>query len=196
MRNSKTIPFFTILFLIVVQCKKVPADFNILSAPDNWRKETIAFPLSFAQSLDHKGTEYVRFAPGWGKQGSDEYFSYSFLWYLENDPQLSSSNLESQLAVYFDGLMQEFSTTNASRAAAIPKTTAFFEKINNHTYAGKVLTYDAFITKKELNLNIVATYMYCKKTDRHIIQFKISPQPIAHAVWNKLNEVIINIDCI
>ncbi|MFD2562161.1 hypothetical protein [Aquimarina rubra] len=196
MRNSKTIPFFIVLSLILIQCKKEHNVINLLSAPDNWRKETITFPLSFAKSLEHKGTEYVRFAPGWGKQGSEEFFSYAFLWYLDNDPQLSSNRLESELEMYFDGLMQVVSNSDEDSAEAIPKAKAFFEKVDDHSYAGKVITYDAFTTKKEVHLNIVATYNYCENTNKHLVLFKISPQPIDHIIWDKLNKVNPNIDCI
>ncbi|WP_378174776.1 hypothetical protein [Aquimarina sp. SS2-1] len=192
MRFSKTIPFFIILSLTFIQCKKEPSDINLLSAPNNWRKETIPFPLSFAKSIQHRGTEYVRFSPGWGKQGSEEYFSYVFLWYLDNDPQLSDRQLESELEVYFDGLMQEVK----DRDETILKAKAFFEKIDDQSFAGKVITYDAFTTKKEVQLNVVVTYNYCQSSNKYLLLFKISPQPIDHVIWDKLHKVNPNIDCI
>ncbi|WP_298319355.1 hypothetical protein [uncultured Aquimarina sp.] len=195
MTFSKTIPFFIIILLVCIQCKKEDPSINLLSAPDNWRKETIKFPLSFAPSLSYKGTEYVRFAPGWSKQDSKEYFSYAFLWYLDEDPKLSTSTLESELEIYFNGLVQAVSEPNSPSLDNIPKAKAFFEQIDNHSYAGKVLTYDPFTTKKGVNLNIIVTYTPCEKIDEHLVVFRISPQQIDHPVWDKLNEVKPNIDC-
>ncbi len=196
MTFPKTVPFFILIALVCIQCKKESSLIVPLSAPDNWRKETIEFPLSFAPSLDHKGTEYVRFAPGWGKQGSEEYFSYAFLWYLNENPTLSSSQIETELEAYFDGLMQAVSQPDTDSSKNIKKSKAFFEKIDGYNYAGKIITYDAFTTKKEVHLNIVATYSDCKNLDKHLVLFRISPQPIDHPVWDMLNKVFINLDCI
>ncbi|WP_299221970.1 hypothetical protein [uncultured Aquimarina sp.] len=195
MTFSKTIPFFIIILLVFIQCNKQDTSINLLSAPDNWRKETIEFPLSFAPSLNYKGTEYVRFAPGWGKQDSKEYFSYAFLWYLDEDPKLSTNTLESELEIYFNGLVQAVSEPNSQSLNNLPKAKAFFEKIDDQSYAGKVLTYDPFTTKKEVNLNIVVRHTPCKKIDKYLVIFRISPQQIDHPVWEKLNEVVVNVAC-
>ncbi|WP_299311479.1 hypothetical protein [uncultured Aquimarina sp.] len=193
---SKTIPFFIIILLVCIQCKKEDASINLLSAPDNWRKETIEFPLSFAPSINYKGTEYVRFSPGWGEHDSKEYFSNAFLWYLDEDPKLSTTTLESELEIYFNGLIQSVSEVNSQSIDNIPKAKAFFEKIDDKSYAGKILTYDAFITKKEVNLNVVVSYKTCEEIDKYLVIFRISPQQIDHPVWKKLNEVQVDLDCI
>lgn len=192
MSFSKTIPFFIIILFTSVQCKKKNLSIDPLLAPDNWRKETIAFPLSFAPSISYKGTEYVRFAPGWGKQDSEEYFSLAFLWYLDEDPKLSNNTLESKLESYFNGLMEVVSKSNSEN---IIESKAFFEKIDDQSYAGKIITYDAFTTKREVTLNIVTTYNSCKSLNKHLVLFRISPQQIDHPVWDKLNEVQVNLDC-
>ncbi|WP_299436008.1 hypothetical protein [uncultured Aquimarina sp.] len=195
MSVSKTIPFFVILLFTFTQCKKKDSSIDPLLAPDNWRKETIVFPLSFAPSLNYKGTEYVRFAPGWGKQGSEEYFTYSFLWYLDEDPKLSSSSLESEMEAYFDGLTDVVSKPESGNLKNISRTKAFFEKVDNQSFAGKIITYDAFTANKEVNLNLVATYSFCENLEKHLVLFRISPKPINHPVWDKLNEVQIDLNC-
>ncbi|WP_299180655.1 hypothetical protein [uncultured Aquimarina sp.] len=195
MINPKTIPFFIIIHLLLFGCKKEDSATNYLLAPDNWRKETIEFPLSFAPSLDYKGTEYVRFAPGWGKEGAEDYFSYAFLWYLDESPTLSSTILESQLEDYFNGLMLGNTTSSSDTSPKIKKTKAFFEKIDNVSYAGQVITYDAFTTKKEVTLNIIANYIPCNNLNKHLVIFRISPKEIDHPIWNKLNEIQISVDC-
>ncbi|MDH7445608.1 hypothetical protein [Aquimarina sp. 2201CG14-23] len=195
MSFSKTIPFFIIIIFLCIQCKKEDSSINPLLAPENWRKETIEFPLSFASSLEHKGTEYVRFAPGWSVQDSEEYFSYTFLWYIDENPKLSDKMLETEMEAYFDGLMNMVSKMNLKLFKKIPKTKAFFEKLNDHSYAGKVITYDAFTTKKEVKLNIIAEYLPCKALNKHLVFFKISPQQIDHVVWDRLDKVEIDLNC-
>lgn len=192
MSLPKTIPFFCILLVLSVQCKKESSVTNPLLAPETWRKETIDFPLSFANSLKHKGKKYVRFAPEWGEKNSDEYFTYAFLWVLEEDPNLSTTTLESELETFYDGLMGVVSASDSNTAATIPKTKAFFENINHQSYAGKVLTYDAFTTKKEVQLHLIVTKSYCKYTDTYLVLFKISPKTVNHNVWDILHKIKVN----
>jgi len=187
MSFPKTVPFFCILLALFVQCKKDSSFTNPLLAPETWRKETLEFPLSFA-----KGKKYVRFAPGWGKKNSDEYFTYTFLWALENDPNLSATALESELETFYDGLMQVISASDKNASATIPKTKAFFEKIDDQSYAGKVLTYDAFTTKKDVQLHLVVTQSYCKNTNKYLVLFKISPKAVNHKVWDILHKIKVN----
>ena len=42
--------------------------------------------LFFAPSIKYKGVEDIRFTPGWGKAGSEEYWTYAFLWFLDDEP--------------------------------------------------------------------------------------------------------------
>lgn len=192
MSFSKTIPLFVIILFLCVQCKKNDTLVFPLSAPDNWRQETIQFPLSFAPSIEHDGTLYVRFAPGWGKQDSEEYFSYIFLWSLDQNPDLSSTSLESQMESYFDGLMNMISKSDSKNSI---KTKTFFEKIDSQSYAGKIITYDGFITKKEVSLNVVVTTTPCENLGKYLVTFRISPQDIKHPIWDTLNNVHITLNC-
>ena len=65
----------------------------LLAIEDNWRSERLSFPISFAPSLDYKGYEEVRFAKGWSKKDSDEFWTYAFVWYLDEDPELDANQL-------------------------------------------------------------------------------------------------------
>jgi hypothetical protein len=51
----------------------------VFPQPAKWTSEKIAFPISFAPKIDFKGTEDIRFTPGWGNQASEEYWSYTFV---------------------------------------------------------------------------------------------------------------------
>ncbi len=194
MSKTKTIPFF-IFLLIFIQCKKNDPQENILNAPENWRSEVIEFPLDFATSLHYSGTEHIRFAPGWGEEGANDYFSYVFLWEIDQNPMLSSKKIESEIEIYFDGLMNTVTQMNQKPLKKVPRSKAFFEKVNDSIYIGKILTYDAFTTKKEISLNSIIEYKFCNQQDRHLVLFNISPQTLEHPIWKKMKNVTIDLDC-
>src|SRR6187402_1986296 len=62
--------------------------------PAGWRSETIPFPLDFAPSLPYRGTEELRFAPGFFEPTSETYFTYSFVWLVEGEPSFGALSNE------------------------------------------------------------------------------------------------------
>ncbi|GAA4271674.1 hypothetical protein GCM10022258_09680 [Aquimarina gracilis] len=159
-------------------------------APKDWRSEIIKFPLEFAPSLSYSGLEHIRFSPGWGKKDAEDHFSYVFLWEIDQDPKLTSKKLEAELETYFDGL------THATPKSEIDtKTKAFFEKVNDSLFVGKILTYDSFTTKKEVNLNVKVSSSYCYNENKHLVLFHLSPQTLDHQIWKKMNTISIDLDC-
>ena len=194
MNFPKTVPFFFIL-LFFLQCKKHNSTENILIAKENWRSETINFPLDFAPSLSYSGVEYIKFAPGWGEKNAPDYFSYAFLWVIDQDPKLSSKKLETEMEAYFDGLIHHITSNQDGHDTNISKTKAFFEKINDAAYAGKILTYDPFTTKKEVRLNVLVYPTACHPENKHLVLFNLSPQNPNHAIWKKMKNIKIDLDC-
>ncbi|MBL0683006.1 hypothetical protein JJQ60_05735 [Aquimarina mytili] len=178
-----------------MQCKTHNSQQNLLITEENWRSEIIDFPLEFAPSLEYFGTEHIRFAPGWGKKNAADYFSYAFLWILDQDPELSSKKLESDMETYFDGLIKVISKEELKSNIDITKSKAFFEKVNDSVYAGKILTYDPFTTRKDVNLNIIVTYRYCTLEKKHLALFNISPQAPEHQIWKKMKKIAIDLTC-
>src|SRR5215218_6976642 len=75
-----------------------------LDVPANWIVERFLIPISFAPKIPYKGVEDIRFAPGWGDVKSEEYWSYTFLWYLDGTPQTSSEIIAKNLKAYYTGL--------------------------------------------------------------------------------------------
>jgi len=78
---------------------------GILKAPDTWQREIIPFPLSFAPTIDFAGFEDLRFSPGWSDPGSQEFWTYSFAWYIELDSAMTEKKLAHYFNLYYDGLM-------------------------------------------------------------------------------------------
>jgi hypothetical protein len=74
--------------------------------PAGWRSEVIPFPLDFAQDIDHRGVEELRFPPGFFDPSSGEYWSYAFVWRTEDSARLDATALADELTRYFRGLIR------------------------------------------------------------------------------------------
>ncbi len=167
--------------------KEIPL---LLAIEEPWRSEHLPFPISFAPSLGYKGIEEVRFAKGWGTPESDEFWTYAFLWYLDEDPQLSQSKLKTDINAYFDGLMNVVGKDTKD----IPKTQTSFTK-EDMVYHGEATVYDAFFTKELITLQIDAVSDYCPIKEKYTVLFTISPQPREHNVWKTLNAIDLAFTC-
>lgn len=72
--------------------------------PAGFRSETIPFPLDFAPSLAHRGVEHLRFAPSFFDPAAPGYWSYAFVWRLDDPAALAPDALAAELTTYFRGL--------------------------------------------------------------------------------------------
>jgi len=169
---------------------------SILSAPDNWQSEIIPFPLGFAPAIGFVGFEDLRFSPGWSDSTSQEFWAYSFAWYIEMDSAMTESKLTESFNIYYDGLMgvvfkNQADTTNSTQ---LDKTLCLFVK-TNAGFTGKMRVYDAFFTKDYMTLNIKVKESFCPKTNKQIILCNISPKTFDHAVWKIFNDVRLKVKC-
>ena len=169
---------------------------SILSTPDNWKSEIIPFPLGFAPSIDFVGFEDIRFSPGWSDSTSEEFWAYSFAWYIEKDSAMTESRLAEYFNSYYDGLMgvdvkNPADSTNSNK---LDKTLCLFVK-TNEGFSGKMRVYDRFFTKDYLTLNIKVKESFCPKTNKQIILFAISPKSFDHEVWGIFDDVKLKVKC-
>ena len=165
-------------FLPLISNAQQKPEESILLAPDDWRSERIEFPLSFAPDLPLKGYEDVRFAPGWGEPDNEEFWTYAFVWVLEEDISFEQEDLETYLEAYYDGLMKVVADLDDTGSkVSLKKITNGFE--------GSVTTIDGFFTKGTIHLNISV------QQDTNHWLFKLSPQPIEHPVWAGLQAITI-----
>ena len=169
---------------------------SILSAPDNWQSEIIPFPLGFAPAIDFVGFEDLRFSPGWSDSTSQEFWAYSFAWYIEMDSAMTESKLTESFNIYYDGLMgavfnNQADTTNSIQ---LDKTLCLFVK-TNAGFTGKMRVFDSFFTKDYMTLNIKVKEFFCPKTNKQIILCDISPKTFDHPVWKIFNDVKLEVNC-
>ncbi|WP_025667883.1 hypothetical protein [Aquimarina megaterium] len=168
---------------------------NVLEAQNNWRSEVLEFPLIFAGDIEYEGEEHIRFAPGWGEKDSEDYFSYVFLWMINENPSLTASDLENIVNIYFDGLMNTGAITNFNFFKKIPKTQSSFHQTDKNTFEGSVELYDEFFKKGIIVLNAKIKSEYCPAQEKYLIWFYLSPQEKSHQIWDQFTKVHLNIKC-
>lgn len=164
--------------------------------PSGWQHETIPFPLGFAPSLPYRGTEELRFAPGFFQSDSSTFWSYAFAWSLENPPLLDASTLSPVLREYFSGLalavgQDKFPMDPARFRAELESTIEGGRAI----LAGRVQSYDAFVTGEPIDLNVEVRLRDCPQAGRPILTFLFSPRPFGDAVWEELRACEADLRC-
>jgi hypothetical protein len=158
--------------------------------PAGWRSESIPFPLGFAPTLPYAGVEELRFAPGMFTAGSDEFWTYAFVWWLQGDVAIDAAKLNADLAAYFSGLsvaVEQRENFDPHEAAAVAKLSpADSTEAGVARWVGAVSAYDAFVTHARVELNLEVRVFRCAAQDRTVALFTVSPQPGGHVVWTKL----------
>lgn len=164
----------------------------LLDIEDNWRSERLTFPIRFAPSLDYDGIEEVRFAPGWPDKNSPEFWTYTFLWYLDTNPELTKRKLSVDLAAYFDGLMN---LVSRGESKEFPSEVTIKRIGDSAFYEGEARIYDAFFTKEMITLQVSIEEQYCKLNDKYTVLFKFTPKKTDDPLWTKLNNIQLNFKC-
>ncbi|HXT00742.1 MAG TPA: hypothetical protein VN915_08720 [Elusimicrobiota bacterium] len=158
--------------------------------PAGWRKETIPFPLEFAPDLPHKGVEELRFGPGFAHPKEPDFWSYDFVWRLDDDAPVDEKTLSDELTRYFRGLNMAvggkkygFDASHFKAAiSAVPASAG----TTAAAFRGRVESYDAFATGKPIVLNVEARREACPDGRRRFVSFAISPQAEDAPVWASL----------
>ena len=174
----------------------------VFSAPGDWRTEVVTFPLSFAPELDYEGHGDVRFAPGMFDPETDEFWTYSFVWWLPLDTEITPDRLSADMNTYFSGLAALIMT---SREEDVPDYTASahftlsddlrLPTKDGMSFDGRVETLDAFATQSPVALNAHVDAVPCSDQGRLALIFGFSPQPYAHENWRTLDTIKAGFQC-
>ncbi|MGB1040093.1 MAG: hypothetical protein ACPGVD_04410, partial [Flavobacteriales bacterium] len=165
-------------------------NFNILNTDSTWGQEIFIFPIHFAPEIKHEGFEDIRFAPGWAKRDSVDFWTYVFAWSIKQNSEITSQTLENELKLYFDGLMK---VVNDDKDFIVPKTIVEIVKIKEKFYSGKMMIYDGFTTKDSLVLNVNIEHFLSEKENKSILVFRFSPKNFNHNIWKELYKISINV---
>ncbi|MDB5090272.1 MAG: hypothetical protein JWR09_4266 [Mucilaginibacter sp.] len=163
-----------------------------LPLPAKWGVEKIAFPIQFAPSIPYKGIEEIRFTPGWGDNKSAEYWSYTFLWFIEGSPVINLDTLKNCLTQYYNGLYlsnQKGNVPTDKNFSQIQLKKIGKAKDDLETYEGKISTLN-FLNKLPLSLNARIHIRKYPAVNHTVVLYEISPQDFKHEVWGAMNGIV------
>ncbi|MGH8032734.1 MAG: hypothetical protein ACREO8_10310 [Luteimonas sp.] len=168
--------------------------------PAGWRKETIPFPVEFAPDIRHRGILELRFSPGFADPAAAGFWSYAFVWWLEDEAAPTRQQLTDELVRYYFGLsklvagdkyavtIEQFRVDLKDDTAAPPYSAAF---------QGTIDSFDAFRTGKPIRLNVKLRVGACAAADRRFVLVEASPQPMLSSAepWKALSQVGSSFTC-
>jgi hypothetical protein len=178
--------------------KTVYAEYS-LPFPDKWTKEIFPIPVSFAPEINYKGHEEIRFAPGWGDSTKNDYWSYAFLWCLDNDPTISDSVVENNLKYYYNGLVRSNDPQFHIPNSKMNMTETSFEKLapengDMQTFKGTIKMLDYMRGQPQI-LNSIVHLKFCSTINKYMIFHEISPKPFTDPVWTDLTKLWTGFEC-
>jgi hypothetical protein len=170
-----------------------------LPLPVSWTKEVFPIPINFAPEINYKGHEEIRFAPGWGDSTKNGYWSYAFLWCLDDDPKISDSVVENNLRYYYNGLVRSNGQQFHIPGSKMNITETSFEKTASEngdlqTFKGTIKMIDYMRGQPQL-LNSLVHLKFCSSVNKYIIFHEISPRPFTDSIWADLNKLWTGFEC-
>lgn len=166
--------------------------------PTGWRTETIPFPLDFAPDIQHRGIVEVRFSPGFKDPAAEGFWSYAFVWWLEDDVPLTRELLADELTRYYFGLSKAVAGDKyVIRADAFKAD--FTDEIAtapySSAYRGTIESFEPFKTGKPIRLIVRIRVGKCEATKRRFVLVEASPQPTNAAIWSEISRVADGFKC-
>lgn len=165
----------------------------LLTGPEDMIFERIDFPLGFAPEIDYQGFEELRFSKGWSKRGSENYFTYIFIFSLEGAPKIKPGQLQQSLEQYYRGLCsavaggKDFTVDPERITVQLSKVKG--RRGKRKTYHALVLFQDSFNNGEEVALNMEIEVSRDKKKDRSQVLTLVSPRPYTAKRWQELRQI-------
>ena len=172
----------------------------LLPVPDGWSVERFSLPPEFAKDIPYKGIEDVRFAPGWGEDKTGDYWSYAFLWRTEGNADVSSIILTKSLNSYFSGLIARNITPRKipdNKLVPIAVSIQTIKTVSGdlETYAGTIHMLD-YMAQIPIVLHALIHKKNCPDKNHGFLFFEISPKPATDPIWQKLNKLNLDFNCV
>lgn len=170
-----------------------------LSIPKGWDVERFLIPIEFAPQIPYKGVEDLRFTPGWGNAKSDEYWTYAFLWYLEDTPKTNPKIIEKNLKAYYTGLVGRNIESRKIPTEKIFPVKTSIKKVKTikgdlKTFSGTIYMLD-YMEQKPIILNCIVHLKPCAGQSNGFIFYEISPKPFTDNIWQSLDKLWKDFDC-
>jgi hypothetical protein len=185
---KKTITILTLILFSNVTFSQDEKDLDILVADSTWLKEIIKFPLNFAPEIDYQGYEDLRFAKNWSKPEGTEFWTYAFVWNINLNSPPNKEILESNLKLYYDGLM---TAVNKDKDFTIPNSIVKIDEVKDKVlnFRGTMQIYDSFFTEEVVNLNIDIETTFCEEQNKYVMLFRVSSLDFENSIWRTLKDV-------
>lgn len=194
MRIALFIPSIIALFLLVQNSSAhSPNDFD-LPLYNGWAKETIPIPLSFAPGIELSGLEELRFPPGMFIEHEQQYWSYLFVWWVEEEKVISESVLEKYLEEYFFGLAREIALFKKTGPSGASYTVAL-DSIGENSLIGTSLLIEEILRPEIPSLNIKVNQVICEPQKRLAVILELSPKAFEHSNWQTLSKLKTEFKC-
>ena len=170
-----------------------------LNFPEGWYVERFLIPIGFAPEIPYQGVEDIRFAPGWSKVKSDGYWTYAFLWYLNDRPKTNAKIVEKNLNAYYTGLIAgRINSGKIPPDQSVSVKTAFnkvkTDKGDLKTFRGTIYMLD-YMDQKPITLNCIVHLKTCSGQNKTFIFFELSPKPYSDDIWQSLNQLWTDFRC-
>jgi hypothetical protein len=170
-----------------------------LNFPKGWDVERFLIPIAFAPQIPYKGVEDIRFAPGWAKVKTDEYWTYAFLWYLDSATETNAIIVANNLKAYYTGLVGINIRQRKIPDNKLVTVKTIIKKVKTDkgdlkTFRGTIYMLD-YMEQKPITLNCIVHLKSCAGKDKTFIFNEISPKPYNHPVWQSLNQLWTNFSC-
>lgn len=167
---------------------------KVLEAPEGWMEEQFPVPPGFAQEIDFKGEEDIRFSPGWNDLSSDQFWAYVFVWNVEYKGDLTNKLIEESVNLYYDGLMGT-SVDGENRSSLPSGTISSFREVDGN-FEGQVEVFDRFFSLSKMTLYIRVSVEYCEELNQQMIRFDIASKGFDNQeAWGIFNDVVIPHTC-
>lgn len=157
--------------------------------PEAWNAGSVyTLPPPFAPDITHEGVLQFRFAPGMFEAESEERFSYVMGWWIKDGPALDRAELERLLEVYFTGLAQDESASDVQPGVA--RASVRTDPGEDELWViGTVETFDFFATEAPETLHVRGRLVDCTAAEGQALLLELSPQPLEHEIWEKLQSI-------
>jgi hypothetical protein len=164
-----------------------------LAIPFGWGVERSLIQKEFAPQVPFKGVEDVRYAPGWGNAESEQYWSYGFLWYLDEPVEIGEEMIERNLNAYYAGLLnRNIDKQNIPTRKILPVKTWVTaiapENGDLQTYYGAIAMLD-YMEQKPIALNCLVHVKSLPDQNKTFLFFEVSPQPLNDKIWKSLDQL-------
>lgn len=170
-----------------------------LPLPEAWSADIMVLPPGFAPNIHLTGEAHLRYAPAWDKPGSDELWTYAFMWWVNNDAVISRPVIENYLWEYYSGIVSNnVITRQIDPTRMVPIVASCQEQKPNPgdhmTFTGTVKMLDYF-SLKPVVLNLSVHVIPCTQESKLGVLMLVSPQPVSHALWQTLKTIRRDFQC-